>query len=643
MRDLPIVHMTLYKHGVGYFERRGAIDGESIKLTFRREEMDDILKSLTLIDHGGGQVRGVDYDTPQSRAERLAGSSIILSDSRSLSDLLQALRGRAVSLTVSDGSQIEGILIGLDEATEKAQQKSLVSILQAQSENVIVVTLSRIEGVTVRDETAAADLRFFLETALGQETHRSITIRLSPGDHDLQVSYIAPAPTWRVSYRLVVDAPDAKTQEAETLLQGWGIFDNRLEEDLEEISLSLTAGMPISFVYDLYTPHTPERPVVKDENRVAPGPIMMDAMLEMAEADMPPPMPASAKRSRGVTLASAPAPSPQAHAQSVQSAAAGKPLGELFQYNISAPVTVGRGKSAMVPIVSSMLKCRKSLIYNQAKMAKHPVANIRFKNSSGLTLEHGPVTVLENGEYVGEAVLPFSADQAEAVISYAVELGVHIKEETLSERTLQSLQIKDGYLLQQLFDIQRTVYQVDNRTPQAKTVLIERPRDSAYQPFETDEPAETTLDFYRYKVEAAPGKTTEFTAKKRRLISRREELHSLNYQSLQKYFQDKFLDQKTYQKLKALLDTWAEVEQMQREIQEQEQQRSKIYEAQEQIQKNMTALSQDGEEGRLRGQYVKQLGDSESQLTEIAQSIMTRQQKIKQKHAELQTMIADLG
>ncbi|MCB0212198.1 MAG: hypothetical protein KDJ52_22850, partial [Anaerolineae bacterium] len=107
MRDLPIVHMTLYKHGVGYFERRGAIDGESIKLTFRREEMDDILKSLTLIDHGGGQVRGVDYDTPQSRSERLAGSSIILSDSRSLRDLLQALRGRAVSLTVSDGSQIE--------------------------------------------------------------------------------------------------------------------------------------------------------------------------------------------------------------------------------------------------------------------------------------------------------------------------------------------------------------------------------------------------------------------------------------------------------------------------------------------------------------------------------------------------------
>lgn len=234
MSNLPIVHMTLYKHGVGYFERRGAVEGEAVKLTFRREEMDDILKSLTLLDHGGGQVRGVDYDTPQSRAERLAGNSIILGDTRSLRDLLQALRGRAVELTVSDGSRIEGILIGLDEATEKAQQKSLVSLLQKDSETVAILALSRIEGVTVRDETAAADLRFFLETALGQETHRSITIRLSPGSHDLQATYIAPAPTWRVSYRLIVDAPEAETKEAEALLQGWGIFDNRLEEDLEE-------------------------------------------------------------------------------------------------------------------------------------------------------------------------------------------------------------------------------------------------------------------------------------------------------------------------------------------------------------------------------------------------------------------------
>jgi len=56
------------------------VSGESFKLTFRREETDDLLKSLTVIDQGDGTVRGVDYDTPQSRQERLADCSITLDD-----------------------------------------------------------------------------------------------------------------------------------------------------------------------------------------------------------------------------------------------------------------------------------------------------------------------------------------------------------------------------------------------------------------------------------------------------------------------------------------------------------------------------------------------------------------------------------
>ncbi|HMR66284.1 MAG TPA: hypothetical protein PKE64_19910, partial [Anaerolineae bacterium] len=236
MTTLPIIHMTLYKHGVGYYVRRGPLEGESLKLTFRREEMDDLLKSLTVLDHGGGRVHGIDYDTPQSQAEKLTGCSIILDDQRSLRDLLVALRGRTVALAVSDGSRVEGLLLGLDEAEEKPHKQSLVSVLRAGTEQVSVLSISRIEGVEIQDATAAGDLRFFLQTALGQETHRSITIRLSPGEHDLEVSYIAPAPTWRVSYRLVLEAPEGEAVKA--FLQGWGIFDNRLEEDLAEILLS---------------------------------------------------------------------------------------------------------------------------------------------------------------------------------------------------------------------------------------------------------------------------------------------------------------------------------------------------------------------------------------------------------------------
>ncbi len=643
MSALPIVHITLYKHGVGYYRRRGVVAGEAVKLSFRQEEMDDLLKSLTVVDYSKGQVRGVDYDTPQSQEEKLAGCSIILDDARSLRDLLRALRGRKVQLTLKQGQTENGTLLGLDEDEAKPMKASLVSLLADKTETVNVYPISQLTGVTLQDTGAAEDLRFFLETALGQETHRSITIRLSPGEHDLEVSYIAPAPTWRVSYRLVMDTPPDADAQPKVLLQGWGIFDNQLEEDLSDITLSLTAGMPISFVYDLYTPRTPERPTVEDEDRSAAAPVMFAEATkgdfeEMAMAASPSPAPMM----RSMALKTA-KPNVEAMAASVQSAAEGKSLGELFQYTVSAPVTVGRGQSAMVPIVSSALKVKKDLIYNGNKMPVHPVATLRFNNSSGLTLEHGPVTVLENGEYVGEAVLPFTVNAAEAVIAYAVELSVHVQENTLWDNHLHTLSIRKGYLLQQHYQIKNTLYKIDNRSSKSKTVLIEFSRASGYTIFDTPDPAEKTLNTRRYAVEAAPGQITTFTVKERTLRSQKEEIRSLKHKKLQAYFKDNFLDEKSYRELEALLTAWDKISQLEKQINKQEKARQKIYTAQEQVQKNMQVLSNRGDEGRLRSRYVRQLAQSEEDLTKIAQTIKNLQEDITAKKAKIDKMVEALG
>src|SRR6185295_13704040 len=104
------------------------------------------------------------------------------------------------------------------------------------------------------------------------------TLRLSEGAHDLAVSYLVPSPTWRVSYRLVAEAEAASPaadkkdgaapapKQGKLLLQGWGLFDNRLEEDLEDVQVTLVAGQPISFIYDLAASRIPHRPTVQDES-----------------------------------------------------------------------------------------------------------------------------------------------------------------------------------------------------------------------------------------------------------------------------------------------------------------------------------------------------------------------------------------
>jgi hypothetical protein len=498
---------------------------------------------------------------------------------------------------------------------------SLVSLLLDATAQVQAVALGRVQGVDILDERGAADLRFFLQTALTQEDYRQVTLRLTPGEHDLSVSYIAPAPTWRVSYRLVGD-PEADAGPR-ALLQGWGIFDNRLEEDLEGISLSLVAGMPISFVYDLYTPFTPERPLVEEEGRVAAAPVEYAEGVEFFRAEPPEAGMAMAAMVRERAPAAAPyrekAISREALARAAPVTATGEALGELFQYVIGTPVTVGRGQSAMVPIVATDLGYRKDLLYNGSKMPAHPVATLRLKNETGLTLERGPVTVIERGEYVGEAVLPFTVEGGEVVVPYAVELGVKIREDASSSREIRGLDIRGAYLQFEEWDIRRRVYQLNNHAGQAMTVLVEHPRTAEYDLFDSPQPKEQTDEHMRFEVEVPPRAEAKLGVQERRLLTRHEELRRQSYEGLQRYLREGLLDPAKFEEVAALLRLWEKVANYEKRLGEVEQERQKIYKAQQQIQGNMGALSTTGKEGALRARYVEQLEGSENQLRTLDQ------------------------
>src|SRR5260370_24508702 len=71
--DLPVREVVLYKHGVGCFERSGRLGaGESARLDFNAGEMNDVLKSLTLDERGGGKVTGLRYDSLDPLSHRLS-------------------------------------------------------------------------------------------------------------------------------------------------------------------------------------------------------------------------------------------------------------------------------------------------------------------------------------------------------------------------------------------------------------------------------------------------------------------------------------------------------------------------------------------------------------------------------------------
>jgi hypothetical protein len=656
MPGLPIVKMTLYKHGVGFFTREGEQPGEAVALAFRTEEMNDVLKSLTAVV-GGGQVLGVDYQTPEDKDSLLKRSSIQLSDAASLRDLLRDVRGRRVSVTTTAGSQA-GVVVGVDLPGEREPMNAaVVSLFLPDTHEVIPVRLGDIMVLTLDDDRAAADLGYFLETSLTEEDKRAVTIRLSPGAETVSVSYIAPSPVWRVSYRLVADNPSTSTSErpersifpqgdAESkdeldgLLQGWALFDNTLDEDLENVQVTFVAGMPVSFIYDLYTPFTPERPVIQEEARGVAAPVEFEAAMaprafgarpealgkQMSLADE---APGFLRRAR--------APRREDVAASTTIAASGQAQGEYFSYVVANPITVRRGRSAMAPILQSEVRLQKERLYNAQKHPRNPVIAMRFKNQTGLTLERGPLTVLEAGEYAGEAMLPFSASDGEIYIAYAVDLGISVTEQAGSERRLESVDIKEGLLVVQEWDIRSVEYRLENRGREAAAVTIEHPVPSGYQTFDTQEPAERTGEFHRYVVEVAAGRSAVFTARQRRSIYRREEIRNQNLAQLAQWLRARALDQATYDHLAAILSMYEEIGRREQEVQKNAASRQKVLEQQKTIQGNLASLKDSGEEGQLRTRYARTLAEQEDRLSELDR----RDEELRKANEQTQEKIAE--
>ena len=62
---LPVRKVVLYKNGVGYFERSGELRaGDTARLDFKASDMNDVLKSLTIVDRSGGVIGGLDLQHP---------------------------------------------------------------------------------------------------------------------------------------------------------------------------------------------------------------------------------------------------------------------------------------------------------------------------------------------------------------------------------------------------------------------------------------------------------------------------------------------------------------------------------------------------------------------------------------------------
>ena len=87
--QLPVSRVVLFSSGVGHFLREGQVEGDArVDLAFPVQDVNDLLKSMVLLDQDGGQVRAVSYDSSAPLEHALKSFAVDLTANPSYAQLL---------------------------------------------------------------------------------------------------------------------------------------------------------------------------------------------------------------------------------------------------------------------------------------------------------------------------------------------------------------------------------------------------------------------------------------------------------------------------------------------------------------------------------------------------------------------------
>ncbi|HEU0121874.1 MAG TPA: hypothetical protein VFQ91_15195 [Bryobacteraceae bacterium] len=515
--ELPVKRVVLYKHGVGYFERSGELTGgESARLDFKASEMNDVLKSLTIEETGGGKVSGLRYDSSTPLDQRLNEYSFSVGSQIPLAQFLDQFKGARIDMD-SAGQKPQGAIVSgrTVPATEQQPQRDLLVVLTDANE-LKTVDLSSVTALKLADPVLQRQLRDYLGALAGARTREQRSVYIDSSDaksRKVAASYLIPTPIWKSSYRLIF-----RPNVPQPLLEGWAIIDNTTNDDWTNIGLSLVSGKPISFQSRLYDPKFIERPFADLPEEQAAEPILYAAGIASAPSAAPPPPPApmakAAMGGRGRVPLTADAVEVTANRgiSNISVQTEGRELGELFEYAFSQPVTVKRNQSAMLPFLQQPLDARRLLIYSD-RSTQNPRTAAELTNTTGKTLDGGPITVFDSNAYAGEALVETVKTGDKRLISYGIDLGTRITAniDSGSRRYLEFKAVR-GSLIAKTGMEETTTFTIKNVDNRAKTLIIEHPLRPGYKLL-NQKPVETTASNQRFSIALKPSATDTFVLK----------------------------------------------------------------------------------------------------------------------------------
>lgn len=638
--DLPITEVTLYKHGVAHLERSGELKpGETARLDFKPDDMNDVLKSLTVTDRNGGSVNGVRYDSSDPLEKRLADFPFQLGAGASLAAFLDQMKGARIELKLGAGDAA-GVIISarvVNESDKDHPSQHEVLVLLMDSGDIRNFDLGAASAVKLSDPKQQSQLAAYL-TVLNQSharDRRSVYIdSVSSGARQLIASYMTPAPVWKSSYRLMFGAAGEPT------LEGWAIIDNTSGDDWNNVRLAVVSGKPVSFITRLYEPRYVQRPLAELAENQAAAPIVYQGAMEAAKDKAAAPaaqrvmgLPLNSRNFDQVFSVSAGAVGPSSLAATADT----RQAGELFEYSFAAPVTVKQGESAMLPFLQQKIGARKLLVYSE-NYGLNPRDAAELTNNTGKTLDGGPITVYDVGSYAGEALVETLPMNDKRLISYGVDLGTRVTTAfDSSQAVVREIHFQRGILTTRNALQETKTYTIKNVDAKAKTLVIEHNQRLGYTLMER-KPTETTPSAYRFEVKLAASATETLPVREERVYNESLSVTNLTPDILAVYVQNKSLNENARRQLDQIAQKKREISANDDAVLQADADVKSLTQDQSRLRSNIESLNRvSGQQDQVQT-YARQLAAAETKLAALRDTQSDLRKKMSALDADLNSL-----
>jgi hypothetical protein len=480
--DPPLRRVVLSTGGIAYLEREATVQGTAtLDLTVRRDQLDDVLKSLVVLD-AGGMAAGVLLPGETSVRDATAGLPFGPEALDGPAALLTALRGADVRLP--GPRPLAGRILSV-ERDERGRHR------------VTIATPTGLDGFLLEDTPGLA----FADPSLGDRIDRALARLSQDGDGQVRrlaisvrgsgsrivrLGYLVEAPVWKASYRLTLGA------EGRGRLQGWAVVENMTGADWRGVDLALVSGDPVALRQALATPVHVDRPEVPVETggRLLPrpdlgpsGPVALSAFPRAAP--MPPPTPAAMTGSRLQTQARSVSPgADEPPTPAALDAAAMEAVGAQIVFRPAGPVDVPAGRAALLPLLDREIPAERVALYQRDADARHPLAAVRITPDGTATLPPGIVTVYAPTTvglaHAGDARMPVVPAGATRMLAIALDREVTVDRQEIPGRTVTLATASAGVLRLTVTDRRETAYAIRNAGAQPRRLIVEHPRNGGW-------------------------------------------------------------------------------------------------------------------------------------------------------------------